>query len=153
MPGPGRPFKKGEIPNPYGRAGKPRAGEGGPPEPVYDEPEKPEPPVADDDLPPSEFLRDFRWAYRNYGVRCRGTPQQMLLREMFEDERVKFLQAWQREEDSHTARVKEAAARRPAKVGTEPVALGKDEGLERAIEMCERWLADYAAREAAKGVV
>jgi hypothetical protein len=153
-------FKKGQSGNPHGRRGKPKAvveeADDGPAEPVYDEEERPEPPVGPDDLPPSEVLRDLRWAYRNFGVRCRGNPQAMALREMLEaGDRAKFMDLLSKHEQMHLGRVKDWLASRPKPAaGGEaggPKPLEKDEGLERAVEMCERWLADYAAREAAKG--
>ena len=153
MPGQGRPFKKGQSGNP---SGKPKAvveeAADGPAEPVYDQDPLPEPEVGPDDLPPSEVLRDLRWAYRNFGVRCRGNPQAMALREMLEaGDRAKFMDLLSKHEQMHLARVKEAAARRPAKAVSGPAALENDEGLERAVAMCEQWLADYAAREEARG--
>lgn len=145
-------FKKGQRANPNGRAGKPKSV----PEPVYDEEPREEPPVGPDDLPPSEVLRDLRWAYRNFGVRCRGTGQQMALREMLEaGDRAKFMDLLSKHEQMHQSRVKEWLASRPKSAaggeagGVKP--LEKDEGLERAVAMCDRWLADYGEREAAKG--
>jgi hypothetical protein len=133
MPGPGRRFEKGQVANPHGRAGKPLA---------YDEPEFPEPVLAAWDRPPSEMLRDLRWAYRNFGRRCVGTPHQMAYRRMLEADRSGFTVLLSQQEKLHAARVGKALSRVSAEQVESAAGVERDEGSERARRIYDAWLAD-----------
>lgn len=124
---PGRPFKKGQSGNPSGK--KKRV------EPVYDEEPIPEPAVPDDEPEPSPVLLDLRWAYRNFGVRCRGNPQQMAFREMLEGDRPKFMDLLTKHEQMHQGRVKESSS-------SEAATSAVDEGTEKSLRILDEWLAD-----------
>jgi hypothetical protein len=134
MPGPGRRFTAGNNANPNGRRGKPE------PEPVFDEEPVPEAPVPQGEPEPSAVLRDLHWAYRNFGVRCKGTPQQMAFREMLEGDRPKFMDLMTKHEQMHEAKIKRFGPSSGPEKAVEAEEVEDDPGTIAALSLVEKIL-------------
>lgn len=80
------------------------------------------------------MLRDMRWAYRNLGVRCEGTPQQELFRKELRDTPAKFRAELQKLEKEFRA-----GREGSGEGGSAPV-LAADAGEERVQELIRRLL-------------
>jgi hypothetical protein len=100
-------------------------------------PEVPEPEGEVDDGAP-ELLRAVRWAFRNVGSACPGTPQQEHYRRLHKKQPVKFAELYAKLE-------REFQESKPA---APPEESGPDEGTELAEGAALRFLKAWEARDA-----
>ena len=131
MPSESTQFKAGGP----GGPGRPKKGA-----PVYDQEPLPDPPVPEGEPAPEAMLRDLRWAYRNFGRRCRPeNDHQEQFRKMLAKDRAGFTHLMNQQEKLHAARVekamKVAAVERRVSVVEE-----RDAGSEKAKAIYDAWL-------------
>jgi hypothetical protein len=129
-------FKPGQSGNPRGRPPKNA--------PVYDQEALPDPPVPAGEPAPEAMLRDLRWAYRNFGRRCRPeNDHQEQFRKMLAKDRAGFTHLMNQQEKLHAARVEKALKVAAVERRASSVVEERDAGSEKAKAIYDAWLEDW----------
>src|SRR5262249_29341587 len=95
-------------------------------------PELPEPESEVEDGA-SEVLRALRWSFRNFGLRCKGTPQQEVFRKLHKRNPAKFLDLLTKHEQLFQQTLEKSLTRPKGQARTTPPDQG-DEHLRGLID-------------------
>ena len=114
-----------------------------------------EPPVESIPEPEDEVgdgapqdLKDMRWAYRNLGVMCKGTPQQEAFRAVYRRGAMKFTAELRKREREW----REEAVRAPVAEESAPIVGGPRKGEGHpVVRLIDELLEEIGVREGAEG--